>query len=191
MAVPLRAALGTTERHGRLRTTKHSTSKRSRSIIVGIVSPPEEPIGLLVSRTAKTLSRSLDAALAERGGSLPSWLVLTSVIGGMHGSQRSIAAEVGVEGPTLTHHLNRMEAAGLVTRQRDPQQPPDPSGGAAPAVGPRRVPFAPARSCRASTRGSGAGFTDDELTTLASCCTGSRRTRSGAVRAVTIPRRTR
>jgi MarR family transcriptional regulator for hemolysin len=28
---------------------------------------------------------------------------------------------VGVEGPTLTHHLNRMEAAGLVTRARDPR----------------------------------------------------------------------
>jgi MarR family transcriptional regulator for hemolysin len=83
--------------------------------------PTEEPIGLLVTRTAKTLSRSFDAALADRGGSLASWLVLTSLVGGMHQSQRSIAAEVGVEGPTLTHHLNRMEADGLVTRQRDPQ----------------------------------------------------------------------
>jgi MarR family transcriptional regulator for hemolysin len=83
--------------------------------------PPEEPIGLLVSRTAKTLSRSFDAALAERGGSLASWLVLASLAGGLHRSQRSIAADVGVEGPTLTHHLNRMEADGLVTRTRDPQ----------------------------------------------------------------------
>ena len=70
-------------------------------------------------RTAKALSRSFDDALAERGGSLPSWLVLLSRDGAP--SQRSIAAEVGVEGPTLTHHLNRMEADGLVTRQRDPQ----------------------------------------------------------------------
>lgn len=52
---------------------------------------------------------------------VPSWLVLTSLVGGLHRSQRSIAAEVGVEGPTLTHHLNRMEGDGLVTRQRDPQ----------------------------------------------------------------------
>jgi MarR family transcriptional regulator for hemolysin len=86
------------------------------------VAPPlEEPIGLLVTRTAKSLSRSFDAALAERGGSLASWLVLTSLAGGLHRSQRSIAAEVGVEGPTLTHHLNRMETEGLVTRQRDPR----------------------------------------------------------------------
>ena len=54
-------------------------------------------------------------------GPLASWLVLTSLVGGSHRSQRSIAAEVGVEGPTLTHHLNRMEVDGLVTRQRDPQ----------------------------------------------------------------------
>ena len=25
-----------------------------------------------------------------------------------------------MEGPTLTHHLNRMEGAGLITRTRDP-----------------------------------------------------------------------
>ena len=83
--------------------------------------PVEEPIGLLVARTAKVLSRSFDDALAERGGSLASWLVLSSLAGTPHLTQRSIAAEVGVEGPTLTHHLNRMEAEGLVTRQRDPQ----------------------------------------------------------------------
>src|SRR3954471_44436 len=82
--------------------------------------PLEEPIGLLVTRTAKSLSRSFDAALAEHGGSLASWVVLTSLAGGLHRSQRSIAAEVGVEGPTLTHHLNRMETEALVTRQRDP-----------------------------------------------------------------------
>jgi len=81
----------------------------------------QEPIGLLVTRAAKALSRSFDEALAERGGSLSTWLVLLSLTGDEHRSQRSIAAEVGVEGPTLTHHLNRMEADGLVTRARDPQ----------------------------------------------------------------------
>jgi MarR family transcriptional regulator, transcriptional regulator for hemolysin len=83
--------------------------------------PGDEPIGLRVTRTAKTLSRAFDEALAEGGGSLPSWLVLASLKGGVHGTQREIAEDVGVEGPTLTHHLNRMEAAGLVTRARDPR----------------------------------------------------------------------
>ena len=83
--------------------------------------PQREPIGLFVARTAKSLSRAFETALAEHGGSLPGWLVVASLATNAHGSQRSIAADIGVEGPTLTHHLNRMESAGLVTRTRDPQ----------------------------------------------------------------------
>jgi MarR family transcriptional regulator for hemolysin len=41
-------------------------------------------------------------------------------MGQRHGRQRDVAEAVGVEAATLSHHLNRMEAAGLVTRQRDP-----------------------------------------------------------------------
>jgi MarR family transcriptional regulator for hemolysin len=83
--------------------------------------PGGDPIGRCVTRTAKTLSRAFDGALAEGGGSLASWLVLASLKGGLHATQREIAQDVGVEGPTLTHHLNRMEAADLVTRARDPR----------------------------------------------------------------------
>jgi MarR family transcriptional regulator for hemolysin len=83
--------------------------------------PTEEPIGLYVTRTAKSLSRAFDTALEAGGGSLPTWLVLASLQGEAHGSQRSLAAAVGIEGPTLTHHLGRMEAEGLVVRSRDPQ----------------------------------------------------------------------
>jgi MarR family transcriptional regulator for hemolysin len=82
--------------------------------------PDEEPIGLRLARTAKTVSRAFDDALAEAGGSLPLWLILVSLKGQVHGAQRELAEAVGVEGPTLTHHLNRMERAGLVTRRRDP-----------------------------------------------------------------------
>jgi MarR family transcriptional regulator for hemolysin len=80
-----------------------------------------EPIGLQVARTAKALSRAFDAALAEAGASLPTWLVLVSVKAQRPGMQRRLAETVGIEGPTLTHHLNRMERAGLVTRRRDPE----------------------------------------------------------------------
>jgi len=38
----------------------------------------------------------------------------------MKASSEHLAQAVGIEGPTLTHHLNRMEASGLVTRTRDP-----------------------------------------------------------------------
>jgi MarR family transcriptional regulator for hemolysin len=82
--------------------------------------PTSEPIGLHVNRTAKALSRAFDRALAAEGGSLPVWLVLVELKGSRHAAQRDLARAVGVEGPTLTHHLHRMEAAGLVTRRRDP-----------------------------------------------------------------------
>jgi MarR family transcriptional regulator for hemolysin len=83
--------------------------------------PSMEPIGLRLTRTAKSVSRAFDDALGEAGGSLPTWLILVSLKGERRGAQRELAEAVGVEGPTLTHHLNRMETAGLVTRTRDPE----------------------------------------------------------------------
>jgi MarR family transcriptional regulator for hemolysin len=85
-----------------------------------VAAPAPQPIGLQLARTAKVVSRAFDDALARVGGSLPTWLVLVSLKGQRHGAQRELAEAIGVEGPTLTHHLNRMEAAGLVTRSRDP-----------------------------------------------------------------------
>ena len=83
--------------------------------------PATEPIGLQLTRTAKVLSRALDDALATVGGTLPLWQVLVTVKARPGGNQREFAAAMGVEGPTLTHHLNRMERDGLVTRRRDPE----------------------------------------------------------------------
>ena len=82
--------------------------------------PPVEPIGLELSRTAKLLSRAFDDVLAAEGASLPIWLILVSVRSQQHAMQRDLAEALGIEGATLTHHLGRMEAAGLVTRRRDP-----------------------------------------------------------------------
>jgi MarR family transcriptional regulator for hemolysin len=79
------------------------------------------PIGVQLARAAKSVSRAFDDALAAAGGSTPTWLVLVSLMSGEHGMQRELAAAVGIEGPTLTHHLNRMEADGLVVRSRDPE----------------------------------------------------------------------
>jgi len=81
--------------------------------------PTSEPIGLQVTRTAKVLSRAFDQVLVAAGGSLPVWLILVSIKSRRLAMQREIADAVGIEGPTLTHHLNALEEAGLVTRQRD------------------------------------------------------------------------
>jgi MarR family transcriptional regulator for hemolysin len=83
--------------------------------------PATEPIGLQLTRTAKLVSRAFDDALAEAGGSLPMWQLLISLKAQPRGMQRDLANAVGIEGPTVTHHLNRMERAGLLKRTRDPE----------------------------------------------------------------------
>jgi MarR family transcriptional regulator for hemolysin len=82
--------------------------------------PSSPPIGLLLARTAKAVSRAFDDALAAAGGSLPVWLVLLAVKTREHANQRELAGSVGIEGATLTHHLNAMEERGLISRERDP-----------------------------------------------------------------------
>jgi MarR family transcriptional regulator, transcriptional regulator for hemolysin len=86
----------------------------------GRPSQERPPIGLHLAQVAKTASRAFDEALARAGGSLPTWLVLISVKARESASQREIAEAAGIRGATLTHHLNALEAAGLVTRRRDP-----------------------------------------------------------------------
>jgi MarR family transcriptional regulator for hemolysin len=82
--------------------------------------PERPPIGLQLARAAKSVSRAFDDALAEAGGSLPVWLVLISLKSRPLGNQRELADVVGIREATLTHHLNAMDAQGLVTRRRDP-----------------------------------------------------------------------
>jgi MarR family transcriptional regulator for hemolysin len=83
--------------------------------------PVREPLGLYLTRVSRIVSRAFDDALAEAGGSLPVWLVLISLKSGQLASQRELADAIGIQGATLTHHLDTMESAGLVTRRRDPQ----------------------------------------------------------------------
>ena len=84
------------------------------------MSPTDVPIGLLVSRTAKALGRAFDDVLVAAGGSTPTWLVLLALTTGEHRTQGELAEAVGVRQPTLTHHLDSMERAGFVTREREP-----------------------------------------------------------------------
>ena len=82
--------------------------------------PAGPPIGLHLARTARVVSRAFDDALAAAGGSVPVWLVLISLKSQRLANQRRLAEAIGIQGATLTHHLNAMEADGLVTRRRDP-----------------------------------------------------------------------
>ena len=81
---------------------------------------PAEPIGRELARTAKLLRRAFEQELALAGGSLPTWLILLSLKTRSWRTQRELAEALGIEGPTLTHHLTALERAGLVRRSRDP-----------------------------------------------------------------------
>ncbi len=82
--------------------------------------PSETPLGLLLSRTAKQLSRAFDDALTDSGGSLPMWLILMSLMRAGKLSHGELAQRVGIQGPTLTHHLDALADQGLVVRERLP-----------------------------------------------------------------------
>jgi len=82
--------------------------------------PSVQPIGLDLAQTAKIVRRAFDDALIAGGGSLPVWSVLISVKLRGAGNQRELAQSVGIQDATLTHHLNAMEANGLLVRRRDP-----------------------------------------------------------------------
>ena len=106
--------------------------------------PRGTPIGLQLARTSKTVGRAFNDALAEAGGSLPVWLILTTLRGEAHASQQELARAIGVEGPTLTRHLDQLEAAG--------PRPARPAPGR-PARDPRRVQRKRPRAAPSTARG--------------------------------------
>ena len=78
------------------------------------------PIGLQLARTARTVSPAFERAMADAGGSAAAFQVLVIVRSGEWGTQARMAEAMGITGATLTHHLNALEAAGLVRRWREP-----------------------------------------------------------------------
>jgi MarR family transcriptional regulator, transcriptional regulator for hemolysin len=82
--------------------------------------PKGTPIGLQIAHTSKSVSRAFGDALAEVGGSVPTWLILTSLMGESWPAQHHLARAMRIEGPTLTRHLDGLEEAGLVVRTREP-----------------------------------------------------------------------
>ena len=67
------------------------------------------------------MSRAFNDVLVRQGSSLPTWLILTALRGTQWRTQLELARSLGIEGPTLTRHLDGLERAGLVERRRDPR----------------------------------------------------------------------
>jgi MarR family transcriptional regulator, transcriptional regulator for hemolysin len=81
--------------------------------------PVVPPIGLRLARTARVVTQAFERAMAEAGGSASTWQVLLLVRSEQWGTQARIADAMGISGATLTHHLNALEARGLVRRWRE------------------------------------------------------------------------
>ncbi len=77
------------------------------------------PIGLRLNQAARTVGRAFEEALEEADGTLPIWLILLNLTIRKPANQRELAEAVGIREATLTHHLNALDARGLITRTRD------------------------------------------------------------------------
>jgi len=88
-------------------------------MLTDVPAPFPLPIGLRLTQTARAVERAFDEALGEAGGTLPVWLILLNLKIHKPANQRELAEAVGVREATLTHHLNAMDARGLVSRTRE------------------------------------------------------------------------
>jgi MarR family transcriptional regulator for hemolysin len=87
--------------------------------LTNVPAPFPLPIGLRLNQAARVVERAFDEALREADGTLPVWLILLNLKIRKPANQRELAEAVGVREATLTHHLNALDARGLVTRTRD------------------------------------------------------------------------
>ena len=87
--------------------------------LTGMPEPFPVPIGLRLNQAARAVGRAFDEALAEAGGSLPVWLILLNLTARRPARSANWPRLSASARPTLTHHLNAMDADGLITRTRD------------------------------------------------------------------------
>src|ERR1700738_4690608 len=78
----------------------------------------EERLGRLLAMSSKVAKENFNERLAEVGSSFTTFLILKHAAFSPGVSQRQLARGIGIEGPTLTHHLDRLEAEGLIRRVR-------------------------------------------------------------------------
>ena len=75
-------------------------------------------LGRRLNFAAKSARSYLERRLAGAGSSFSAWAALSALKAEGPLIQRELAELLNIEGPTLTRHLARMEAEGLVERRR-------------------------------------------------------------------------
>ena len=76
-------------------------------------------VGPRLRLAAKSARLLLERRLSQVGASFGNWTVLATLDGRGPMIQRDLAAALGIEGPTLTRHLDRLGELGLIQRHRD------------------------------------------------------------------------
>ena len=74
-------------------------------------------VGRRLNMAARAARQVLDAHLARVGMTSASFIVLTALRHHGPAIQRQLAAWLGIEGPTLTRQLEKLERDGLIARQ--------------------------------------------------------------------------
>src|SRR5579871_4301521 len=81
----------------------------------------DDPLGKRLTFLGRAIRDEFSARLAEYGCTISTWAVLSHVHANPGLSQAQLAAVIGIEGPTLARHLDRLSLEGLVARSRDAQ----------------------------------------------------------------------
>jgi len=80
-----------------------------------------EPLGRTIVFTAKSIREAFESMLTASGASIGTWVVLSALNDEVEFvSQAALASHLHLEGATVTHHVDRLESAGLVRRLVDP-----------------------------------------------------------------------
>ncbi len=80
-----------------------------------------EYIGRRLALTSRVVRAYADQQMAGAGSSITVAIIAKIVASDPGLSQRELADRMGVEGPTMARHLDRLESDGIVTRTRDTQ----------------------------------------------------------------------
>jgi MarR family transcriptional regulator for hemolysin len=78
----------------------------------------EERLGRVLAMSAKAAREAFDDRLKAVGSTFTTYLILKHAAFYCSVSQRELAGHLGIEGPTLTRHVDRLVADGLVRRVR-------------------------------------------------------------------------
>ena len=82
--------------------------------------PRPDPLGRRLALASKRITTAFNTRLAAEGGSVPAWLILSSLRRAPWRTQRELAGSLGIVGHTLTRHIDNLEQQGWVVRRRSP-----------------------------------------------------------------------